>query len=84
MQITVKQEDTQTAHLHGGEYTTCELVVIVDSTLPYCYQQAHVCHAVIENYFPWMTHDMIEDLVRLLMEGLEQLRGEYGSHRENS
>ena len=60
----------------GGEYATCDVSVIVDSTLPLRTQRILVIHAILENYNPSWVHDKIDELTALIEDGLDQLKEE--------
>ena len=74
MNITVQKTSKRFTHLTGGECATCELEIEVDGSLPIKDQEARVIHAVIENYFPSLTHDKVDELEGFVVEALYQLR----------
>ena len=56
-----------------GGYACCDLHIGVDADLPLNTQMSVVVHEIVENYFPSLSHDKVEELERLIMDGLGQL-----------
>ena len=57
----------------GGEYAVNTLEIYVNNGLEERKQRILVIHAVIENWFPSLTHDKIDDLTTNIAEALDQL-----------
>lgn len=59
----------------GGEYAISSLEIYVNSGLDERKQRILVIHAILENWFPSLTHQKIDDLTTELEEALDQLEG---------
>lgn len=77
MEIKVIKESPSrlSTALTGGEYATSLVKIYVDRNLPAREQRSRVVHAVIENYFPSIPHEKVDELEDLIIDALEQLEG---------
>ena len=73
MNIKVIKDNTMPSYLTGGEFGVSSLEVYVDPSLPERTQRALVTHAVIENYFPSLSHGKVEELCGDIEEALDEL-----------
>ncbi len=73
MNIHVVKETLKDHEDLTGGYACCDLHIGVDCELPLSTQKSVVIHEILENYFPSLSHDKVEELEGLLMDGLEQL-----------
>ena len=57
----------------GGESAVSSLEITVEKSLPVDRQRLLVIHAILENFFPSLVHDKIDDLCDLIEKGLDQV-----------
>ena len=72
MNITILKEK-HPSHKTGGEYTRTWVEIFVDPDLDISEQRECVVHAVLESYCPMWPHDKYDELMELILDGLDQL-----------
>ena len=55
------------------EYAENSLTIHLDENLPLRAQRTLVLHAVLENYFPCLTHEKVEELEELMIDALDKI-----------
>ena len=73
MNIKIIKDETMPSDLTGGEYSTADIGIFIDPSLPIRTLRLLVIHAVLENYCPSWEHSKIEELVAYIEEGLDML-----------
>ena len=83
MNIHVAREKLNDHNDMTGGYACCDLHIGVDADLPLSTQMSVVVHEILENYFPSLSHDKVEELEGLIMGGLEQLSNDNTHNQGN-
>lgn len=73
MNIQIIKDTEMPTDLTGGEYSSANIDIYVDSDLDIRTQRLLVIHSVIENYCRSWVHSKVEELEGFIGEALDQL-----------
>ena len=73
MNIRIIKDTEMPTDLTGGEYTSAEVSIYIDSDLDIRIQKQLVTHAIIETYCPSWDHSKVDELGELIQEGIDIL-----------
>lgn len=73
MNIKIIFDTEMPTNLTGGEFTSVDTNIFIDSNLDIRTQRELVTHAIIESYCPSWEHSKVDELGELIQEGIDQL-----------